>query len=307
MTKPDNGETPSTGTAWTEAQARCGAAKLLATLAIPATDLTLLRFGNNAVFRVNAQYLLRVARPETPLGHLKQEVYIAATLAEHGAPVVWLTPLPVDQPVVAGDARGTLWEYLPGSGQVTYGQLGSLLRVFHDQTDALTISLPDWQPLASARRRLDALTGQYPDEDIALLEEWYGCIENALPALKPALPIGVIHGQAEIGNVLLRNGQPVFVDLERVARGWREWDLTDTAVTTLRFNMPHERYRRFADAYGFDVMTWDGFPVLRRVWELRATTWLMQARDHRPEIADQVQVRLSTWRNDDPDRVWQGF
>jgi hypothetical protein len=78
-------------------------------------------------------------------------------------------------------------------------------------------------------------------------------------------------------------------------------------VTTLRFNLPRDHYCAFADAYGFDVMAWDGFTTLRRVWELRATTWLMQARDHRPEIADEVQVRLSTWRDDDPDRVWHAL
>jgi hypothetical protein len=95
--------------------------------------------------------------------------------------------------------------------------------------------------------------------------------------------------------------------LERVAHGLRESDLTDTAVTTSRFRLPQEQYRAFADAYGFDVMTWDGFPTLRGVWEFRATTWLMQARDHRPEIADEVQARLSTWRDNDPGRVWHGF
>jgi Ser/Thr protein kinase RdoA (MazF antagonist) len=151
------------------------------------------------------------------------------------------------------------------------------------------------------------LASQYPHEDIALLEHWYERLQDALTQLQPALPVGLIHGQAEIGNVRLRDGEPVFADLERVARGLREWDLIDTAATTLRFNLPRERYVAFADSYGFDVMAWDGFATLRRVWEFRATTWLMQARNHRPEIAGEVQARLRTWRDNDPDIVWRAF
>jgi Ser/Thr protein kinase RdoA (MazF antagonist) len=295
------------GVAWDEEQARRGAEALLATVSITAGALTLLRFGNNAVFQVDERYVIRVARPETPLTHLDQEVQIASTLAAHGAPVATLAELPVAQPLTDGEACATLWDFLPGAGHATYAQLGSLLYSFHQQTDSLPPALPDWQALASARRRLDVLADQYPHADIALLEQWYERIQTMLAGLKPVLPIGVIHGQAERGNVLLRDGQPVFSDLERVVRGLREWDLIDTAVATLRFNLPSDQYRAFADAYGFDVMTWDGFEVLRRVWDLRATTWLMQSREHRPEIADEVSVRLQTWREDDPQRSWRAF
>jgi Ser/Thr protein kinase RdoA (MazF antagonist) len=295
------------GTAWTEEQACQSAQALLATVDMGDAGLELLRFGNNAVFRAGQRYVIRVARPDTPIAHIRQEVEVATALADQGVPVARLATLPVSQPLTANDAYGTLWEYLPGAGEATYQQFGALLRAFHAQTDTLAVQLPDWQPLASARRRLDVLAGQYPPEDIALLEHWYERIQDALSQLEPALPEGIIHGQAEIGNVLLRDGQPVFADLERVAHGWREWDLIDTAVTTLRFNQPRDRYQAFAAAYEYDVMVWPGFLTLRRVWELRATTWLMQARDHRPEIADEVQGRLGTWRDDDPDAVWYGF
>jgi Ser/Thr protein kinase RdoA (MazF antagonist) len=257
------------GTAWTEHQARESARALLATVAITDVDLTLLRFGNNAVFRVDQRYVIRVARPETPLDDIEQEVQVATALAEHGVPVIRLTTLATPQPLTSDGAYGTLWDYLPDSGDATHAQLGALLRTFHKQTDSLQVQLPTWQPLASARRRLDVLAAQYPPEDIALLEHWYERIQDMLATVQPMLPVGVIHGQAEIGNVLLHNGQPVFSDFERVARGLREWDLIDTAVTTLRFDLPQARYLAFADAYGVDVMAWDGFPTLRHVWELR--------------------------------------
>lgn len=295
------------GTAWTQEQAQRSARALLAAVSLTDANLTLLRFGNNAVFQVDEHYVIRVARPDTPLAHLQQEVNVATALANHGVPVVRLVTVPVSQPLTAGDAYGTLWEYLPRAGATTYHQLGALLRAFHNQTTSLPLQLPNWQPLASARRRLDVLADQYPPEDIALLEHWYKHIHNMLTKLKPALPPGPIHGQAEINNILLRDGQPVFSDLERVAYGPREWDLTDTAATTARFHLPQEHYHALTSTYGFDVMTWEGFPTLRRVWEFRATTWLMQTKNHRPEIADEIQVRLNTWRNDDPDRGWRGF
>lgn len=56
-----------------------------------------------------------------------------------------------------------------------------------------------------------------------------------------------IDGQAEVGNVLLRAGEPVLIDFERAATGPREWDLIDTAVTVARFGLAEQRYRDFAD------------------------------------------------------------
>jgi Ser/Thr protein kinase RdoA (MazF antagonist) len=301
------GNAEQAGATWSEEQARRSARSLLGTAGIAGSDLKLLRFGNNGVFGVDRRYVIRVARPGTPVAHLEQEVEVATALARHGVPVARLARVPVRQPLATHGAHGTIWEYLPGAGEATYRQLGELLLVFHALTDTLVVRLPDWQPLASARRRLDALTTQYPHEDIALLEQWYERINASLSQLQPSLRVGVIHGQAEIGNVLLRDGRPVFGDLERITRGPREWDLIDTAITTLRFNQPRDRYEDFTQAYGFDVRAWDGFPILRRVWELRATTWLMQTRDYRPQIAQEVQVRLSTWRDDDPDMIWHGF
>ncbi|HET9257289.1 MAG TPA: aminoglycoside phosphotransferase, partial [Pseudonocardiaceae bacterium] len=113
-------------------------------------------------------------------------------------------------------------------------------------------------------------------------------------------------GQAEIGNVLLRAGRPVLTDFERVAIGPREWDLIDTAVTATRFGLPEQRYRDFSDAYDFDVRTWDGYGTYRRLWELRATTWLMQNRHHSREVDREIETRLQTWRDGNSDARWSG-
>lgn len=159
------------GTSWTEQQARSGAQALLRTAGLAEHDLTLLRFGNNGVFRVGNRYVIRVARPETPPELVAREVEIATTLAEHDVPVVRLADLPMAQPLTVHGVSGTVWDYLSPTGTVTYGQFGALLQAFHAQTDTLALRVPSWQPLASARRRLDVLAYQYPAEDIAILEQ----------------------------------------------------------------------------------------------------------------------------------------
>jgi aminoglycoside phosphotransferase (APT) family kinase protein len=99
--------------------------------------------------------------------------------------------------------------------------------------------------------------------------------------VEPVLPGGVIHGQAEIGNVLLRADDPVFIDFECVATGPREWDLIDTAVTMTRFGRPE-------------------------LWELCATTWLMQHGGHSPKAAREIEIRLRSWRENNPNLRWSG-
>jgi Ser/Thr protein kinase RdoA (MazF antagonist) len=152
---------------------------------------------------------------------------------------------------------------------------------------------------------LTELDGFYTSEDIAMLPRWCWQLAVELDQVKPVLPDGVIHGQAEAGNVLLRDEDLVLIDFERVAIGLREWDLIDTAVAVTRFGLPEQCYRDFADAYGFDVRAWDGYEIYRRLWELRATIWLMQNGHHSRETAREVEVRLQTWR-EDLDARWTG-
>jgi hypothetical protein len=55
---------------------------------------------------------------------------------------------------------------------------------------------------------------------------------------------------------------PVICDFDSTSTGPREWDLTPAAVGKLRFNYPVDTDGQLASAYGFDVITWNGFPVL---------------------------------------------
>jgi len=293
---------------WTDVQARSTAVAMCHQAGLPSSELELLRLGSNAVFRVEKRFVLRVMRPGTSDAAAQQEIALVRDFARLGVPTVRLVALPVDQPLQADGCLGTVWEQLqPADPEAVYRQLGELLTTFHERTDDLAVRLEQWDPLDSAGQRLAELDDSYPAADLAMLRDWYQRVSDTLSRLHYVLPPGVIHGQAEVGNVLLRAGQPVLIDFERVALGPPEWDLIDTAVTITRFGRPEARYRAFADASGFDVRAWDGYDTLRRLWELRATTWLMQNKSHGPGVAEQIEVRLQTWRDDDPDARWSGF
>ncbi len=291
---------------WTDTDARRAATAMRELAGLQGT-VKLLRFGNNAVFRIGETHVVRVMRPATSEADVQREIELVQEFTRLDVPAIRLAELAAQQPLKANGCLGTVWERLDEPDHDSlYQPFGQLLGTFHERTVTLQLSLEPWQPLASSDRRLAALHGHYPSDDIAMLSQWSRRIAVELSQVEPALSGGVIHGQAEIGNVLLRAGRPVLTDFERVAIGPREWDLIDTAVTVTRFGLPERRYRDFADAYGFDVRAWEGYDTYRRLWELRATTWLMQNGHHSRKIDREIEVRLQTWRDDDSHSRWSG-
>jgi aminoglycoside phosphotransferase (APT) family kinase protein len=292
---------------WSAKDAWGAAAAMCAQAGLPVSRLELLRFGSNAVFGVDEAHVLRIMRPTTSEADVRREIELVREFGRLDVPTVRLAGDVAAQPLRALDCLGTVWERLaePDRNHV-YRALGQLVRIFHQRTTELHVPLQPWRQLALSNRRLAQQREHYAAEDVRLLTQWSQRIASDLDQIKPALPAGVIHGQAEIGNVLMRAGQPVLIDFEQVSVGPREWDLVHTAVVVTRFGRPDQCYRDFADAYGFDVRTWDGYQSYRRLWELCATTWLMQHDRHDRKVAQEIEIRLQTWRDDDPDARWTG-
>ncbi|MGH3796850.1 MAG: phosphotransferase enzyme family protein [Pseudonocardiaceae bacterium] len=290
---------------WTRADAQRTAEIISAQAGLGALQPTLLRFGNNAVFALGEAYVLRLMRPTADRTDVQQEIDLVREFARLDVPSVRLADLAAEQPLEAHGCLATVWERLdePDRDQL-YPAFGRLVRTFHERTAGLQLPLDHWRPLASAERRLAELRSHYPPGDMALLDDWYKRIAAELDQVAPSLPAGFIHGQAEVSNVLLRAGEPVFVDFERVAIGPREWDLIDTAVTVERFGLPEQRYQEFTAACGFDVRAWDGYETFRRLWELRAITWLMQHGNEGAVAAREIEVRLQSWRDGDATVRW---
>ena len=123
------------------------------------------------------------------------------------------------------------------------------------------------------------------------------------------LPQGVIHGDASIGNVLHdRNGEPVVIDLDGFAIGPREWDLALTAIYYDSFGWhTREEYETFARVYGFDIMQWPGYPVMRAVREFLMVTWVIQQAGDSQKAAAEASKRITALRTGASRKDWDAL
>jgi aminoglycoside phosphotransferase (APT) family kinase protein len=271
---------------------------------LDAHDAELLRLAANAVFHLKkAKVVVRISAPRSQFAQVRRTVQVARWLNRIGFPAVRLHG-DHPQPVVLGDYQATFWDYLPpGDIQPSIDALARLLRELHALTAPL--ALPQWDPIADARHLLTRGTG-LADPDRAFLERLCDELDADLSLLVPALPAGVIHGDAWQGNLLAHSGAPVLSDLDQVSVGPREWDLVPTIVNTLRFGYPRDQARRFLGAYGFDVTAWRGFPVFRKTRELIMLAGVAPVLSSSPAIAHEFARRIDGLRNE-RDEQWTPY
>jgi aminoglycoside phosphotransferase (APT) family kinase protein len=262
---------------------------------LDANGAELLRLTANAVFRLRTtRVVVRISAPRSQFTEVRRTVQVARWLCQIGFPAVRLHG-EQEQPVVLGDYLATFWDYLPpGSAQPSLGALALLLRQLHPLTPPFP--LPRWDPVADARQLLARGSG-LTEADRAFLECWCDELEAELVLMTPALPAGVIHGDAWQGNLLMCCGRPVLCDLDQVSVGPREWDLVPTIVNALRFGYPPGPVRRFLEVYGFDVTLWHGFSVLRKARELVMLAGVTPVLSSSPLIAREFTRRLDGLRN----------
>ncbi len=132
-------------------------------------------------------------------------------------------------------------------------------------------------------------------------------LERGYAELPPGLPHCVVHGDAWVGNVLsIGDGRAVLADFERSALGPPEWDLVSTAVKydTLG-GISEAQYTEFVAIYGHDVMSWEGFPVLRDIRELRMVTMAAQIGMENPATRGEATSRLAAIRGESGPRPWR--
>jgi aminoglycoside phosphotransferase (APT) family kinase protein len=200
----------------------------------------------------------------------------------------------------------TFWRTVTGGDPVpTHVDLARLLAAFHAAGDC-PCDLDAFDPLRTSQSRLAQAHGVTPG-DLDFLRDRCADLNERLRHLAFALPPGPIHGDAHTRNLLTDRGQVVLLDFESAAVGPREWDLLPTAIGVERYGRPEEQYREFAEAYGFDVRTWAGYPVLREVRQLTMTTWIMQNVGESPATAAEFALRVASLRERDYERAWNFF
>jgi len=266
----------------------------------------LLRFGENAIYRLaSAPLVVRIARSADRLPRVEKELCVARWLAHAQVPAVRVYEQ-VKQPLVIAGHPVTFWHALTGDDPApTHLDLARLLAAFHS-LPACPCKLARFDPVATPFSRLAAANG-VASTDRDFLQERCTDLNEQLQHMEFALKPGPIHGDAHTRNLLTDRGHVVLLDFEAAAYGPREWDLLPTAIAVERYGLADERYREFAAAYGFDVRTWPGYPLLREIRELTMTTWIMQNVGESPAIAAEFALRVASLRERDTQRAWNFF
>jgi aminoglycoside phosphotransferase (APT) family kinase protein len=267
----------------------------------------LLRLGENAMFRLAEPIVVRIARTAAYEPDARKEVAVARWLEAENYPAV--RALPIDQPLVIDGYVVTFWEAV--SDEEVYGtpaEVAALLVRLHALTPPAGMDLQPLRPFARAERRIEQ-NGWLSPGDRSFLRTRLEELRARYAQLQFTLSPGVIHGDASVGNVIHDgDGRPVLIDLDGFAIGPREWDLVLTAIYYDSFGWHTAvEYAAFAEVYGFDVMRWPGYPVLRDVREFLMVTWLSQKAGHDEQVAAEVRKRIASLRTGSSKRDWQPY
>jgi aminoglycoside phosphotransferase (APT) family kinase protein len=121
-------------------------------------------------------------------------------------------------------------------------------------------------------------------------------------------PDVVLHGDASVGNVIVDQGVPKFIDLDGFCIGPREWDLLLTAMYHDRYGWhTREEYEAFCETYGTDVMESPHYQLLADVRELLMVTWIAQKATESEELAAEVSRRISDLRTGASRKGWKPY
>jgi aminoglycoside phosphotransferase (APT) family kinase protein len=271
------------------------------------TGAKLVRLGSNAVYRLAEPVIVRISRDVDTVENVMRQVLVARWLEQAAYPAT--RALNVDQPVDIEGHVATFWVSVSeGEEYASIRQVADLIRRLHDLEPPSGFTLPTAQPFADLESRLSVLTN-LDVADADFLRELIGELRSRYETLRFPLPPGVIHGDANVGNVILsRDGQPVLIDLDGFAVGPREWDLVQTALFYERFGWHTEdEYRTFVEVYGFDIMTWPGYRVLAAYREISMTLWLAGKAGADKEAAAEVRKRVESIRSGGSRRDWAPF
>jgi Ser/Thr protein kinase RdoA (MazF antagonist) len=296
----------STAEPFDEQSARAALKEACAAAGLDHTGAELIRLGQNAVFRLRAQEVIaRVGRSADTAPAVERQLAASRWLAANDVPAV--RAVDVKQPVIVSSRVVAFWESVDDG--VRYGptaELGGILRRLHDLPQPEALELPVLAPFTMARARIADVPISEADRRY-LLERADG-LEEAFNGLEFTTPSVVLHGDANVGNLILdRHDKAILSDLDSVCIGPREWDLALTALFYARFGWhTREEYEAFVRAYGYDLLQWSGFDVLADVRELLMVAWLAQ-NARADDVADELGRRLDTMRNDRPRTGWRPF
>ncbi|MEU7478331.1 aminoglycoside phosphotransferase family protein [Lentzea sp. NPDC042327] len=278
------------------------------TIDLDSGDAELIRLGENAVFWLRSRSVVaRISRGSARVAQADREVRSARWLARMSVPAV--RALDVDQPLFLDGHVVTFWESVSTEvGRGSPADLAGLLRDLHALEAPPELDLPVADPFRRARTCLDRAKA-LSEEDLLFVNGLLNDLAARYENLSFALPQGVVHGDANVWNVFLdHRGAPVLGDLDTLAVGPRELDLTPVALYHHRLGWhTAAEYRGFVGGYGFDVKDWEGYEVLADALEIELIAWLAQNAHQSPATLVEVVNRIETIRTGASRLGWTPF
>lgn len=271
---------------------------------VPLPAPRLIRLGENGVFSTGGDLVARVGRSPAAATTAEREVAIGRWLTRTDVPVA--RPLDIEQPVIVDGHPVTFWEEISDLTDATVSDLARTLRALHAisaEEVPESVKLLELDPFERTNVRIES--APIPEKQRASLRSVFAELSEAWETTSFDLPRGPIHGDAHTSNLLRgADGRLALVDLEDTCLGPREWDLAmmGTYAKSLGWIDP-ATYAEFVAVYGYDVTTSPSFPTLRRIRELRMTSWMAQLATD-PAVAAQVEHRVECLLDDDMPRRW---
>ncbi|MBF6299424.1 phosphotransferase [Nocardia amamiensis] len=113
---------------------------------------------------------------------------------------------------------------------------------------------------------------------------------------------GLIHADAHSENTVHTDHGFVLIDWDQCCIG--PWELDLVSGLPDHFHEPKNVRRRFLDAYGYDLMTWPHWHLLRDIAELNFVGAYIRLASDKPAAAQQLRVRISSLRSGDRKVRW---
>nr|WP_280250273.1 phosphotransferase [Nocardia abscessus] len=146
-------------------------------------------------------------------------------------------------------------------------------------TPALSDSERAW-----LRARAEALVGQFTQTEFPLGE-------------------GLVHVDVHSENAVCDHGQWVLIDWDQCSIGPRELDLVNGLPD--HFHQPQHERARFAATYGYDLLDWPGWALLRDITELHSLGAYIRLAPTTPAADEELRHRMRSLRTGDKAAVWQ--
>jgi len=262
-----------------------------------------IRDGTNVMYRLQGGVVARIGRDGAAATATK-EVAVSRWLTAVGIPVV--KPLEaVPQPVIVDNRPVTWWKLLPDHRPANPAELGKVLRMVHGLAIPSGLELPTYDPFEGLDQRIRDTHG-LDRVDRTWLSAHVEFLRSRHENQTQGVPRTVIHGDAWQGNVAVpESGEPILLDLEKVAIGHPDIDLVNIAVDYTDFaRLTDEDYRSFVDAYGgYDVTTTSTYRTLADIQELRWVSFVLGKSATSSDAARETRHRIACLRGDQP-RPW---